>query len=277
MEDIMAEGEERIEWKIVRHYRTLVQSKHPLLVSAWPIISGFNSMMGRYGDTLVVVLQHTGVMALQRFSGLSILGPAVVGVPEISLATKHLARQNLEKHFNLSQKDGIVFLDENEHFAPDELAFLLQRHEIALGIAQQKIFLSHKGLDKAQVRSFYHTLKMLGFDPWLDEDAMPAGTELERGLRRGLSDSCAAVFFVTPNFVDEAYLAKEIDYAIAEKDKKHERFAIITLSLTDGGKRGKVPDLLLRYVYKTPSTELEALREILVALPLKVGQTIWRA
>jgi hypothetical protein len=43
-------------------------------------------------------------------------------------------------------------------------------------------------------------LQELGFDSWLDEEAMSAGTELERGILRGFKDSCAALFFITPNF-----------------------------------------------------------------------------
>ena len=40
----------------------------------------------------------------------------------------------------------------------------------------RKIFLSHKGSDKATVTDFKETLEVLGYEPWLDEDAMPAGT-----------------------------------------------------------------------------------------------------
>lgn len=38
-----------------------------------------------------------------------------------------------------------------------------------------KVFLSHKGIDKEKVTEFKSTLELLGYDPWLDEDAMPAG------------------------------------------------------------------------------------------------------
>ncbi|MGT2429380.1 TIR domain-containing protein [Cupriavidus basilensis] len=49
-----------------------------------------------------------------------------------------------------------------------------------------KIFLSHKSADKPLVRQFKQTLDELGFDPWLDEDAMNAGAELERAPAQGL-------------------------------------------------------------------------------------------
>src|SRR5207245_3399448 len=66
-----------------------------------------------------------------------------------------------------------------------------------------KIFLSHKSVDKPLVYRYYHALKTLGFDPWLDERNMPAGANLEREVLRGFEESCAAVFFITDSFKDE--------------------------------------------------------------------------
>lgn len=140
----------------------------------------------------------------------------------------------------------------------------------------KKIFLSHKGADKVLVRQYKDTLELLGFSPWLDEDAMPAGTELERGLMKGFNESCAAVFFVTPNYVDAGYLATEINYAILEKRAKADRFAIVTLvSPGADGKFGEVPPLLRQYVYKTPASQLDGLNEIIRALPIALGQPAW--
>jgi len=138
-----------------------------------------------------------------------------------------------------------------------------------------KIFLSHKGSDKPFVRKFKDTLSLLGFSPWLDEDAMPAGTNLERGILQGFKDSCAAVFFVTPDFHDEKYLASEVDYAVQEKRNKGDKFSIITLVFEDGAAKGKVPDLLHTYVWKEPKSELDALQEIIRALPIHVGEVRW--
>ena len=133
----------------------------------------------------------------------------------------------------------------------------------------KRIFLSHKGADKQIVRDFKETLEVLGYEPWLDEDAMPAGTTLERGLLRGMQSSCAVVFFITPYFKDEGYLESEINYAIQEKREKQEQFAIIALQFADeDGVKAPIPELLKPYVWKTPKTPLEALREIVRALPL---------
>ncbi len=140
-----------------------------------------------------------------------------------------------------------------------------------------KVFLSHKGCDKPKVREFKETLELLGFRPWLDEDAMTAGVELERGISQGFKDSCAVVFFVTPSFKDEKYLATEVNYTIREKRSKGDHFQIITLCLHgDNGDKGQVPALLQPYVWKTPKSDLEALQEILRALPISVGAIKWK-
>ena len=126
-------------------------------------------------------------------------------------------------------------------------------------------------------RRFSMALESLGFSPWLDEEAMPAGTELNRGILKGFHDSCAAVFLITPEFKDEKYLRNEINYAVDEKLNKGDRFAIITLLFADeNDKRGVVPDLLRPYVWKEPDSELEALRELIRALPIEVGPLCWR-
>lgn len=140
-----------------------------------------------------------------------------------------------------------------------------------------KVFLSHKGVDKEKVRDFHRSLELLGYQPWLDEDAMPAGTTLERGLLRGMKESCGVVFFVTPAFKDEGYLETEVNYAIAEKRRKGDKFAIITLQFSNHlGDHGGIPELLRTYVWKSPASDLEALREIIRALPIEPKAVDWR-
>lgn len=141
----------------------------------------------------------------------------------------------------------------------------------------KKVFLSHKGIDKEYVIDFKKSLTLLGYDPWLDEDAMPAGTSLERGLLQGMQDSCGVVFFITPSFKDEGYLETEVNYAIAEKRTKGDKFAIIALQFVDQhGTTGEIPQLLKTYVWKKPKSPLEALREIVRALPIMPGSVDWR-
>ena len=145
-----------------------------------------------------------------------------------------------------------------------------------MGLCPMRIFLSHKGADKPMVREFKRALEELGFDPWLDEDAMAAGAELERAILQAFKDSCAAVFFVTPSFQDEDYLSTEVNYAIQEKRAKGERFSIVTIVFSEGPRKGVVPDLLKQYVWKEPESQVEAFREILRAIPIKVGPVQWK-
>lgn len=155
---------------------------------------------------------------------------------------------------------------------------ILNKEEIILA-TNTRIFLSHKGVDKPLVRRIYDALLLLGFEPWLDEEDMHAGAELERALLQGMKESCAAVFFVTPDYVDENYLATEIDYAINQKRQKGNHFSIITLVLVKEGEKGTVPELLEKYVWNEISidSELQMLVKILKALPVCVGPVSWRS
>jgi hypothetical protein len=268
--------QDQIRDTIVVPYAARVAEKHPTLVNHWPVISGYNIVVGTFNGWTVIVLKHTGSTAMWLTDVIGELAPEDVGVAGLSEDNKELARQRLVRHFGLTSRDVVLF-STPQGFNVAEYDVMMRRHEYAKGIAPMKVFLSHKTADKPLVRQFKQLLVELGFDPWLDEDAMSAGTELERALLKGFADSCAAVFFITPNFKDEDYLASEVDYAIGEKRKKGDKFQIITLVLSDDGRTGAVPELLRRYVYKEPATHLQAFHEVLKALPLQVGAPYWRS
>ncbi len=164
-----------------------------------------------------------------------------------------------------------------------EAAELIFQYELQLYAEQEmaetpkKIFLSHKSIDKAIVRDVAATLKEIGFDPWLDEDAMVAGAELERSLKAGMVDSCAAVFFLTSSFTDKSWLRSEIDYAVTEKRKKGDRFAIVPLLLkSPDGKKGEVPELIEQYLYRDIEYH-QIVLEILKAIPVQMEQkVVWK-
>jgi hypothetical protein len=141
----------------------------------------------------------------------------------------------------------------------------------------KKIFLSHKTIDKALVIDFKEALAAIGYDSWLDEDAMPAGTSPDRALLQGMKDSCGVVFFVTPSFKDEGFLENEINYAMQQKREKKDKFSIITLQFVDAeGNASDIPELLKQYVWKRPVTQLQALKEIVRALPIHPISIEWR-
>lgn len=192
---------------------------------------------------------------------------------------------SLELEFEYEEKDEPRYSFTNADIPTREqtrksyktFATILMTEEIIMEQAPMKIFLSHKGVDKKLVRRYKKALEVVGFEPWLDEDAMPAGTNLDRAILQGMQISCAAVFFITPNYVDDGYLAKEIDYAIHEEQVKTGRFKIIALVLEDeSGKKGEVPPMLRRFVFQAPDHELTGFYEIIRGLPIQLGAPSWK-
>lgn len=155
---------------------------------------------------------------------------------------------------------GDAFLARGTFYTTDFIFSIDREH--ALKFERQRIFLSHKGADKSRVRGFAELLREIGFDPWLDEDAMPAGTQPNRGISHGFQQSCAAVFFVTPSFLDKGYLSTEIDYAVAEYQRRDGQFTIITLVLRDNPDESvTIPVLLQNYIWKEPMMLRQAPRD----------------
>lgn len=183
-------------------------------------------------------------------------------------------KEGIKKYFKANKEDGIAILKKEEPI-DKFLVELLEKHELIMGIAKNKIFLSHKDTDNNLVNNFAKTLKLLGFNVWNDED-LPAGVTLNREILKGFNDSCAAIFFITENFKDEKTIADEVDYAINEKKNRGDKFSIITLVMYKKENEKNVPDLLKKYIYKKPKNDLEALRFILNALPLKLGEINWK-
>lgn len=196
---------------------------------------------------------------------LNLVSPVSIGFPAIFIAARESAEWKIRQTAVSAAAQLIVAADRIKYEA--HLEMLKPKH----------IFLSHKSPDKSLVREIAATLRSIGLTPWLDEDNMKAGANLERALRHGFHESCAAVFFVTPRFVDDGYLASEIDYALAEKRAKGDRFSIITLLLPgDDGTFGGVPDLLRTYVWKQIQP-IEVVRTVVEALPIQCGEPTWRA
>lgn len=137
---------------------------------------------------------------------------------------------------------------------------------------QTRIFLSHRSVDKAIVRPYRDVLAELGYEPWLDEHEMPAGSTLHRAITAGMDASCAVVFFITPNFEDARWLGREIDQAITRKISEGDKFAVITLVFGDA----EVPRPLREYVWANVKGEADALRQIIRALPIELGAPRWR-
>jgi hypothetical protein len=215
-------------------------------------------------DSTAAVVQRVD-LASYLTGSLNFITPLSIGFPAIFIANRESAEsQTRQVAVNVAAQLVV---------AADRVLY-----EAHLEMQKPKdIFLSHKSPDKTLVREVASTLRSVGLAPWLDEDRMKAGANLERALRQGFHDSCAAVFFVTPRFVDDGYLASEIDYALAEKRAKGDRFSIITLLIPgDDGTFGEVPNLLRTYVWKQIQP-VEVVRTVVEALPIQCGTPTWRA
>ena len=261
---------------IDKEYRKIVEQKYPEYSNVWPIISGYNLLNGPYGNYIICIFKHTGNNSMMATSVVE-FNDVNTGVTSVSSQNIDSVRDKVRSSFRLSSMDSVVILAIDGSNLGSELQKLLESHEFVMGVKKMKIFLSHKGADKPLVRLYKQTLELLGFEVWLDEDAMPAGTALHRGILQGFKDSCAAIFFITPNYKDEGFLETEVNYAITEKMNKGDKFSIITLVFSDDkGKIGEVPELLKTYVWKQPTNDLEALQEIIKALPVKLGDVRYR-
>lgn len=153
----------------------------------------------------------------------------------------------------------------------EEIATELKRHLEEI-MRPAMIFLSHKSANKERILRFDHVLRLLGFQPWLDATELFAGKGLERSLFEGFQQSCACVFFITREFKDEKYLKKEVEYALDEESARGDAFRIIPIRLDEDA---EIPPILKRFVFKTCTSDLDALYEILRALPVKVGTVHW--
>ena len=261
---------------IEKEYKKMVKQKYPEYSASWPIISGYNILNGQYGEYIVCIFKHTGNNGMMASSVVE-FNKANTGVESIAPSNIDSVRDKICSTFHLSNMDSVVILAVNGSNLNSELQKLLETHEFVMGVRKMKIFLSHKGADKPLVRLYKQTLEILGFEVWIDEDAMPAGTALHRGILQGFKDSCAAIFFITPNYKDEGFSETEVNYAITEKMSKHDKFSIITLVFSDdNGNIGEVPELLKTYVWKQPTNDLEAIQEIVKALPVKLGDVRYR-
>ena len=260
---------------VLNAYQAAVRAKHGEAVLKWPLLNGWKLVEGRFCGWTVALLQDDPFAMVARCTGIGEIDERIVGLAALDASNVRLGRRALERHFSPGVRDALLLIPPDGRIGA-ELDYMMDRHERAQGITPMKVFLSHKGADKPKVREFKKTLELLGFSPWLDEDSMRAGTELERGILKGFAESCAAVFFITSNFKDESFLATEVNYALAEKRRKGDRFAIVTIVFDAASSRANVPDLLRQYVWKEPVDDLVALREIVAALPVRVGDVNWR-
>lgn len=58
-------------------------------------------------------------------------------------------------------------------------------------MAYNRIFLSHKGVDKDTIRGYRDLLTAMGLHPWMDESDVPAGVPLvPEAIEQGAQEPC---------------------------------------------------------------------------------------
>ncbi|MBN6077343.1 toll/interleukin-1 receptor domain-containing protein [Aggregatibacter actinomycetemcomitans] len=258
---------------ILNTYEQIIKELYPDYVRKWPIINGISRVQsfdlpGEY----IAFLYVNSPMANVSFGGGGELTPEDIGLSIVQDHNLNKVREYFYTNLNLNEGDGLFILNRNLSNLPSEIQLNIKRHKRFLGLTPMKIFLSHKTADKPKVREFKRILEQIGFDSWLDEEELAAGDHLEKSLFNGMKNSCAAIFFLTENYKDTNYLESEITYAINRK-REDPKFALIALKLSSNA---IVPDLLTPYVYKEPTSDLEALSQIIKAIPAKIGKVIYQ-
>lgn len=137
-----------------------------------------------------------------------------------------------------------------------------------------RIFLSHKGANKALIDKVDRALRLLGLKTWFDRDDLAAGDPLVRGVDDAFSECSAAVFFLSGQFADAGVIQREIDRAIHEQAMRVDGFKVIPIVLAQhGGSDDRVPNPLKTLVWKTVD-DIDIVPTILRALPDSVKAQI---
>jgi hypothetical protein len=98
-----------------------------------------------------------------------------------------------------------------------------------------RAFLCHSSSDKSSVRRLFDRLLADGFDPWLDEKKLVAGTRWESGIKKAVRESDVVVILISRGSVTkEGYLQKEIRFALdVAQEKPEEMIFLIPVRLEE--------------------------------------------
>jgi WD40 repeat protein len=80
-------------------------------------------------------------------------------------------------------------------------------------------FISYSRRDESFVRALVDALSQRGRDAWVDWDDIPPTAEWMREIHAGIDAAPALVFVISPDAVNSAVCAQEIDYAVAQNKR----------------------------------------------------------
>ena len=254
------EYDQSILTKILNNYRPKVINLYPMLAERWPIVSGFDVKVGRFGDYEIGILIHTG--------NLDFTATSFVFFNEDDLKVDQITNQNIEavrniifKENKLTEKDGVIILKKDNSNLKDEINQLFQRHQAVMGIKPTQIFLSRSGTNNKIIHDYKNLLDILGYDIYFDNNHY-------FDLKETFKYTKGAIFMLTENNIDDEKLIQEVDLAILEKENKDQDFTIITIVLDDT-ETTLIPIELTDFPLIYPDNPLQAMIEIVTAFPNK--------
>src|SRR5262249_2177213 len=86
---------------------------------------------------------------------------------------------------------------------------------------ESKIFISYSRHDLARAREAYRRLTLAGFDPWLDLESIPAGSQWKPYIERAIAESrIVLILLSTHSVTNNGFAQREIHSALAQWQEK---------------------------------------------------------
>jgi hypothetical protein len=116
-------------------YQDVVSAVHPSNVESWPLLNGWDLLLGSFKDWQIAVFKDAAFTGtrMSHYQGVGELSEGTVGAIEITQENRDAVRTRLERHFNIGKRDAIVLYPPDRNIF-SELQAMLWRHELALGL-----------------------------------------------------------------------------------------------------------------------------------------------
>jgi hypothetical protein len=123
---------QRLDAKIIKYYRQMVEKAYPDEVGNWPVLSGHNLKFGKYRGWNIFFYESTGNPMILRIP-LEHLTSQTIGVEDIG-SDVELARKKLIRYFRVTIKDMLLLLDARSTNLNQELNAAFEQHKAILKI-----------------------------------------------------------------------------------------------------------------------------------------------
>ena len=123
---------QRLDAKIIKYYRQMVEKAYPGEVGNWPILNGHTLKFGKYRGWSIFFYENTGNPMVLRIP-LEHLTSKTVGVEDIG-SDVELARKKLIRYFRVTGKDMLLLLDGRATNLNQELNAAFEQHKSLLKI-----------------------------------------------------------------------------------------------------------------------------------------------